>query len=183
VRGFDPVARELRALALQERDSTITMLFNHYAPPVEWLGVRESKGRPAEQIPDIVKPEIHQAVMKRIADDCDPRRFIPHVQMHEIDAWLFAGPDKMAAVFEQPNLEANFRKIVAECGGCKKINDNPESAPSRRIEKPPGRYKKGDVGTSERLARLSRMKTLLAEIRGAQLVQSWPPGEVSDEQR
>jgi hypothetical protein len=144
VRGFDPVARELRALALQERESTITMLFDYYALPIEWPGVQKSKGRPAEQIPGIVEPELHQAMMKKIGDACDPRRFIPYVQMHEIEAWFFAGPDKMAAVFEQPNLEASFRQIVAECGGCEKINDHPETAPSKRIEKLSGRYKKGD---------------------------------------
>lgn len=143
-RRFDSVARELRALALQERESTVTMLFDYYALPIEWPGVQNSKGRPAEQIPGIVEPEIHQAVLKAIGDDCAPARFIPYVQMHEVEAWFFAGPDKMAEVFERPDLADSFRQIVADCGGCEKINDHPETAPSKRIERLFGHYKKGD---------------------------------------
>lgn len=144
VRRFESVARELRALALQERDSTITMLFDYYALPVSWPGVQKSKGRPAEQIPGIVEAAIHEAALKEIGEDCDPARFIPYVQMHEIEAWFFAGPDKMAAVFERPNLEPRFRQIVEDCGGCEKINDHPETAPSKRIQQLYDRYRKGD---------------------------------------
>lgn len=143
-RQFFTVAKELRAMALQERESTITMLFDYYALPTEWPGVKESKGLPVDQIPGIVEPRIHEAVLKFVGDDCDPARFIPYVQMHEIEAWFFAGPDKMAAVFERPDLEDRFRQIVAECGGCEKININPETAPSKRIQKLFDRYKKGD---------------------------------------
>lgn len=143
-RQFSTIARELRAMALQERDSVITMLFDYYALPVEWPGINESKGQPVEQIPAIVESGIHQAVLKFIGDDCDPARFIPYVQMHEVEAWFFAGPDKMAAVFERPDLEPRFRQIVTDCGGCENINDNPETAPSKRIQRLYDRYRKGD---------------------------------------
>ena len=33
------------------------------------------------------------------------------------------------------------------------------------------------------LIRLSKIETMLTEVQGCQLVQSWPPGRVSDEQR
>ena len=33
------------------------------------------------------------------------------------------------------------------------------------------------------LYRLSRIETILTEVQGAQLVQLWPPGQVSDEER
>ena len=33
------------------------------------------------------------------------------------------------------------------------------------------------------LVRLSKIDTMLTEVQGAQLVQFWPPGKVSDEQR
>jgi hypothetical protein len=144
VREFKAVAKELRALALQEQDSTVTMLFDYYALPISWPGVRQSKGCPVERIPDIVEPKIHQAVIEEIGNDFDPQRFVPYVQMHEIEAWLFAGPDKMAAVFEQPHLEDSFREIVEECGGCEKINDHPETAPSKRIQQLYDGYRKGD---------------------------------------
>jgi len=48
------------------------------------------------------------------------------------------------------------------------------------------------VGTNEKvqrkfrnavLIRLSKIETMLTEIQGAQLVDFWPPGEVTDEQR
>lgn len=71
------------------------------------------------------------------------RKFIPYIQLHEIESLLFAGPEKMAQVFEKSELTAKFEQIVRECGGCEYINNNPENAPSKRIQNLFPGYKKG----------------------------------------
>ena len=46
-------------------------------------------------------------------------------------------------MFQQPELESRFAGIVLECGGCELINDNPASAPSKRIQRLFPGYRKG----------------------------------------
>ncbi len=63
--------------------------------------------------------------------------------MYEVESLLFAGPVEMAKVFQRPGLAEEFTKIVSDCGGCELINNGPQTAPSKRIQKLYPRYKKG----------------------------------------
>jgi hypothetical protein len=81
-------------------------------------------------------------------------RFIPYIQLHELEALFFAEPDKLAALFEAPTLAKKIATAVAVCGGCEKINDSPQTAPSKRIESLFPGYIKGrsDYAHGPRLA-------------------------------
>jgi len=81
--------------------------------------------------------------MKAIGNNFLPDRFVPYIQMYELEALLFAEPDEMAAVFEYPDLSVKFSQIVMECGGCERIDDDPHTAPAKRIEALFPNYKKG----------------------------------------
>ena len=70
-------------------------------------------------------------------------RFLPYIQMHELEALLFSSPRVMAAAFERPDLAFTFAEIVRQCGACEEINDKSETAPSRRIAELYPAYRKG----------------------------------------
>lgn len=142
-RGFDSVLRELKALLRQEMESTVTTFFDYYGMPTDWPGVAEAKGKPPNQVPEIVERAIAEAVNREFSDSFRPERFIPYIQMYELEALLFSGPAEMAAVFEEPDLESVFKKIVEDCGGCECIDDDPAMAPSKRIMQHYPRYRKG----------------------------------------
>lgn len=78
----------------------------------------------------------------RIESDSS-NRFLPYVQMHELEALLFSNPKIMAGVFERLDLASSFTEIVRQCGECEEIDDHPETAPSRRIVKLFPGYQKG----------------------------------------
>jgi hypothetical protein len=63
--------------------------------------------------------------------------------MHELEALLFSSPEAMAGAFENPGLALSFSEIVRQCGECEEIDDNPDTAPSRRIAKLFPGYRKG----------------------------------------
>jgi hypothetical protein len=142
-RKFATVLRELRALLKQEPRSTITTFLDYYGLPGDWPGVADSKSKLSSDIPKTVEAEIAKAVVAEFTDSFDPARFIPYIQMYELEALLFSGPEEMAEVFEQSRLRPEFEKIVRECGGCEQIDDDPNTAPSRRIENLYSAYKKG----------------------------------------
>jgi hypothetical protein len=140
---FETVRCELGKLLRQEPTSTVTMLFDYYGLPPDWPGKTKAKGKDPIEAPKIVEQAVAAVVQADLGNSRNPTRFIPYIQMHEIEALLFAGPKEMAQVFGDPGLAAQFEKIVRDCGGCENINDKPETAPSKRIQKLYPNYRKG----------------------------------------
>lgn len=140
---FSAVRRELKALIVQEPVSTVTMFFDYYGLPNDWPGLANAKRKRPEDAPGILESAIAAAVADDVGAAFNPNRFIPYIQLHEIESLLFAGPGEMAEVFQRPELEGEFAKIVEACGGCELINDNPRTAPSKRIQNLFPGYRKG----------------------------------------
>lgn len=146
VRSFDATCNELLMLLKSDRScAAVTMLFDYYALPADWPGVplaREQNREPAAMA-RIVENAVGQEVEARLHSSGCQTRFIPYIQMHELEALLFSGPADMAGVFGVPQLAASFDAIVTECGGCEKIDDGPATAPSKRIASLFPGYRKG----------------------------------------
>ena len=140
---FSTVRRELKSLIRQEPGSTVTTLFDYYGLPDDWPGVTAAESKSPDEVPSIIEPAVLEAIAGDIGHNFNPKRFIPYIQLHEIESLLFAGPEEMAYVFGKQTLAAKFEQIVRDCGGCENINDNPESAPSKRIQSLFPEYKKG----------------------------------------
>jgi len=71
----------------------------------------------------------------RISDRLgNPYSFIPYVQVHEFEAILFSGPGHVASAFLLPEKAVDLTQIVEACGGPEGIDDNPISAPSKRLQ-------------------------------------------------
>ncbi len=146
--SFSTVLGELKSLLLQEPSSTVTMFFDYYGLPDDWPGLSLSKGKrrdaiALEEIAEYLESSIGAKVAESMGASFNPARFIPYVQLHEVESLLFAGPAEMAAVFQRPELKVRFSEIVEACGGCERIDDGPHTAPSKRILQIFPRYKKG----------------------------------------
>jgi hypothetical protein len=63
-------------------------------------------------------------------------RVIPHIQLHEFETILLAGPEDLA-LFEDNSAKAiqELTEVVAATGHVELVNDGSETAPSKRIEK------------------------------------------------
>ncbi|MBN2212119.1 MAG: DUF4276 family protein [Sedimentisphaerales bacterium] len=144
VRSFSSVSNEIKNLLLQEPNSTVTTFFDYYALPSDWPGLARAK-----KVAEVANKPclIEQAMIASIGDICNERirldMFLPYIQMHELESLLFSSPKLMSRVFEKPDLEVQFQKIVDECNGCEAINDGSETHPSSRIIQLFPRYKKG----------------------------------------
>ncbi len=143
IRNFETVRREILALLSQERGSHVSTFLDYYGLPDDWPGVQQAKGKKAQDIAGIVEAAMHNEVGGKMASSDNPSRFVPYVQMHELEALLFSDPKIMAEVFERPELETRFIQIRNECGECEEINDHATTAPSKRIEKLFPGYRKG----------------------------------------
>jgi hypothetical protein len=147
-RTFERMCHEIVSLFRQEPTAVVTTFFDFYDMREDWPGVEaaiqaKKNGLAASKVAEIVERAWQVEVAKHTAELALPAKFIPYVQMHELETLLFASPKDMAEAFVNPQLEPKFAAIVAECGGCEEINDRPEFAPARRIETLFSSYRKG----------------------------------------
>jgi hypothetical protein len=140
---FGMVHHELKALLYQEPTSVVTMFFDYYGLEGDWPGKSIIVGTDIQTNRRILEDAILQTIIKDMGKNFIPDRFIPYIQFHEVEGLLFTGPTEMAEIFEQPKLKTAFEKIVKDCGGCEKINNNYNTKPSKRIQDKFPAYKKG----------------------------------------
>ncbi|MGO9271928.1 MAG: DUF4276 family protein [Terriglobia bacterium] len=91
-------------------------------------------------LPNIEKVvRIEQAVMQDIvADVPDLRpdvRFLPYLQLHEYEGLLFSDPEAFAEGISQEHLAGQFRAIRDQFPTPEDIDDDPSTAPSKRVLK------------------------------------------------
>ena len=78
-----------------------------------------------------------------LSDDIGEARFLPYIQMHEFEALLFTdlrGFVQLPGI--SPRQRLAFEKILQDYPNPELINNDPETAPSKRLEKIYPAYKK-----------------------------------------
>lgn len=144
VRAFEGIKRELCNLIKSDRTcAAVTTFFDYYALPSSWPGVAAAKGQLCNKIPGHIEPKIAEAIQQELDASFNPGKFIPYVQMHELEALFFADPEALANIFGDKGLSEEIKEIVTTCGGCEAIDDGPTTAPSKRVKALFPQYKKG----------------------------------------
>lgn len=142
-RTFAQVCEEIHDFLADRRRPYVTTFLDYYGLPIGggrfgWDFVPTAKARGGvEAIENVLRDEVRK-VAGHLAE-----RFIPYVQLHELEALYFADPPTLADVLESPALASKFSAIVETCGGCEEINDSPITAPSKRLQALCPRYVKG----------------------------------------
>lgn len=131
-RPFADVCRELGNFLADRRQPVVTTFFDYYGLPKNarqgWDFVAGAKVRGGAEA---IESHFRESVLA--TSPAASARFIPYLQVHELEALYFAEPTVFAEVLESPSLAAQLAKIAAESGGCEAINDSFATAPSRRL--------------------------------------------------
>ena len=99
---------------------------------VDYYGFQDARGR--------TRQELEQAIVDDVARRTtrfDPRFVHPYVQMHEFEALLFSDVEQFEWVLDgwNPDVRRELRDIRQRFRTPEDINDNSETAPSKRILK------------------------------------------------
>jgi len=70
---------------------------------------------------------------KEMKNDISDPRFRPYIQLHEFEALLFSNPDAIAEILSDQNLRIPLIKIRNQFNSPEEINNDPSTAPSKRI--------------------------------------------------
>ena len=115
-------------------------------------------------IPNLDKvTRIEQAVKADIVTLLPDRRpdirFLPYLQLHEYEGLLFSDPRAFASGIGQPRLTPQFQKIRDAFPTPEDINDDPNTAPSKRVIGVHPAYRKIVDGTlAARAVGIDKMK-------------------------
>jgi hypothetical protein len=78
--------------------------------------------------------------------DINNARFLPYFQLHEFEAMLFVSPQEIANTFPGTKKNKEISKIKNHFKSPEEIDDNPETAPSKRLLKLFPEYQKTSDG-------------------------------------
>ncbi|MEE4355322.1 MAG: DUF4276 family protein, partial [Desulfococcaceae bacterium] len=129
----------------QRADTFVTLFVDYYGIRNDWPGLDDAKKqttpfRKANSINTATKMQVNHLFSSYNSE----KRFIPYIAMHEFEAMLFSRPEILADQLQVP--PAKIKKILRECGEPENIDDNPHSAPSKRLENLSARFKKITTG-------------------------------------
>jgi len=155
VRAWDTAKREIVGLIRQEPGSIVTTMIDLYGLPATWPGRQEARQKSLknESAVDLIEQRLAEAIREEFKESAIVPQFIPYLSQHEFEALLFSDPIALAGVTQDVEHATHFRSIIAECGSCEKIDDDPESAPSKRILKIASGYDKtvDGIAAAERI--------------------------------
>ena len=128
--GYVPYPRlraEILRLLNDSSAACVTTMLDYYGLAPEFPGRAAPVGSTAlEKV---------TSVEQTCAADIGNQRFVPYLAMHEFEAMLFTVPTEIATSFGQPSLQTSLQAIRAAFRTPEDINDNEETAPSKRLSK------------------------------------------------
>jgi hypothetical protein len=135
-------------LHLKQRSETyLTLLIDYYGIKGDWPELEASRLKPThQQKAQTFTENLRDRVLGQFKELRPEIRFIPYIAMHEFEALLFSSPQILAK-----HLHVNAKlveSIISECGEPENINNSPQTAPSKRLDKISVKFKKTTTGIS-----------------------------------
>lgn len=132
---------------IYENDVIVTTMFDFYALPHSFPGYDEAKSIVNHQERVIFLEE-------KMKEDIESKNsylnnYIPYIQLHEFEALVFSSPNGFEALFEENEMDyKGIREVIDNFPNPEAINDSPETAPSKRMQKLIKGYNKVTYGIS-----------------------------------
>lgn len=109
-------------------DAFFTTMIDLYAIHPDFPGLAESEKLRQDPLQRV------EFLEQRFAEDIGDRRFIPYIQLHEYEAYLFSDPTCFEYLYAGRTKEIEaLQAIASQYETPESINDRPQTAPSKRI--------------------------------------------------
>ena len=102
-----------------------------------------------------------EALEAEFAKDIGDRRFVPYIQLHEYEAYLFSDPTWFAYFYDHHERQIAALKAIADKFSTPElIDDGPQSAPSKRIIAELPDYEDAKAAVGPQVAELIGLETI-----------------------
>lgn len=125
VTSWSRLEREIRRLLHDTGLAVLSTMIDYYGLPDDVPGMSTRPSGGAEQRVEHVEHALADAVG-------DPR-FVPHLTLHESESWVFAAAKQLGDLYGDQDLAARLTADVVAAGGAELVNDDPSTAPSKRL--------------------------------------------------
>jgi hypothetical protein len=127
---YGQVKNHIRRLLKQEKggDVFFTTMIDLYAIPADFPGLVD-----AENLRHMPQQRV-SAIENAFAADIGDRRFLPYIQLHEYEAYLFSQPSEFEFFYDHHEQQIAALQAIADSHESPEvIDDGRHSAPSKRI--------------------------------------------------
>ncbi len=142
VRSYQSVRKDILASLKQDSGRFCTTMFDYYGLPADWPGVPEAKSLAPRAGVSQIESVLLDDICAQMGGTLHPPRFQPYIQLHEFEALLFCDPETLASVLGSPSLGARLGAVVEPFSDPEMIDDDPKTAPSKRIALLAANYQK-----------------------------------------
>ena len=147
VRPWSTVRKEILNNLQGDPGCFVTTMVDYYGLPSGWPGRIQAQQRPLPERARTVEAELLEDVRQLMGRSFNPDRFVPYLMMHEFEAMLFSDCHRFADTIGRPNLASDLQAIRDQFDNPEEIDDSPQTAPSKRIERLVAGYQKPLSGT------------------------------------
>jgi Domain of unknown function (DUF4276) len=129
-RKYVPMKEDIIRFLKQEKASDVffTTMIDLYAIHPDFPGLAESESMRQDPLQRV------EFLEQRFAEDIGDQRFIPYIQLHEYEAYLFADPTCFSYLDAERKQELRVLQSIAnQYQTPELINDGQQTAPSKRI--------------------------------------------------
>ncbi len=165
VSHYSKIQNELQKICGQHKNEFVTTLFDYYAMPEDTPNI------------DCSNPDIFQRMVEiesSINEDLSIANFRFHFQLHEFEALLFSEPKTFQYIAED-DVVTQIQGIRDEFPSPEHINNSPETAPSKRLEKLIDGYGKvlDGITVAEEIGIDKMMKECQHFAQWVEMIKSW----------
>ena len=151
VKSWTSVREEIVRHLREDAGRVVTTMVDYYGMPRTgsraWPGRTEASTVPLPERARAVENSLSTSVLEAMNITFNPSRFVPYVMMHEFEALLFSDCAAFGRGVGRPDLGHAFQRIRDTFGNPEEIDDSPETAPSKRVERLVHGYEKPLLGT------------------------------------
>ncbi|HLP90739.1 MAG TPA: DUF4276 family protein [Nostocaceae cyanobacterium] len=148
-KNYEAMKNDILRFIKQEKSPNVffTTMIDLYAISTKFPGLDEAEKLRQNPIQRV------EFLENSFAQDIDDRHFIPYIQMHEYEAYLFSNPTCFEQLLPRDSKKVEVLKAIAEKYDTPElINDSPQTAPSKRIISQFPDYEKDKVRVGSQLA-------------------------------
>ena len=151
IRPWPSVRRDIVNHLKEDPECTATTMVDYYGLPRSgdgaWPGRAEASGLGMIKKAAHVQEALSNDLAANVGQGFKRVRFVPFVVMHEFEGLLFSDCARFSSSIGRPELESKLKAIRDEFASPEEINDSPDTAPSKRVEKLVPGYDKPLLGT------------------------------------
>lgn len=149
--NFERAKKDIGNFLRQRHDIYVSTMYDYFRIDSRWPG-RETIDRrskngailTAGEKADIIEKSTHSKINEAFGTYHSVNRFIPYTEMHEFEALLFSDAEILADILEVEDRQ--IENIIETYENPEEINDDPEKAPSKRLEYLKTGYRKVVMG-------------------------------------